>query len=244
MKINTFGDEKNPTILFLHGGGVGGWMWEEQVRYFQRDYFLLIPELPLSNSHFKIQHTAIELNKFIDENLENRKIILVGFSIGAQICISMIGNSLSKIQAAMINSPLVVPINNRLMDISLKYSYPLTRSRLFAKLQASSMGIPEHLFNTYFEESLLLSKDAFLNMMKENMCFEVPNSFYETKIPLLYTIGSKEQKIVKQSFERLKNNSLNANGFIFEKVAHNSPFKASAQFNQILEKWLIEVQAK
>lgn len=244
MKINTYGDEKNPPILFLHGGGVGGWMWEEQVRYFQRDYFLLIPKLPLSNPHFKIQHTAEELIKFINENIKNRKVILVGFSIGAQISIEMIGNNSSKIQAAMINSPLVIPINNRWMDISLKYSYPLTRSRLFAKLQASSMGIPDHLFDTYFEESMQLSKDAFLNMMKENMSFKVPNSFYETKIPLLYTIGSKEQKIVKQSFNQLKSKSLNVNGFIFEKVAHNAPFKASAQFNQVLEKWLIEVQTK
>ncbi len=103
------------------------------------------------------------------------------------------------------------------------------------------MAVPKKHFNTYFEESLKFSKDAFLNMMKENMSFRVPNSFYETKIPILFTIGSHEQKIVKQSLEQLKSNTLNATDYIFEKVAHNAPFKSASEFNRILEKWLNEV---
>lgn len=244
MNIKSFGDKNNPAILLLHGGGVGGWMWEEQVQYFQQDFYLIVPELPLNDPHFKIQDTAIELNKMVDKHIGNRKTILVGFSIGAQISIAMIGNSPSKFHAAMINSALVVPIQNRLMDVTLNYSYPLTKSRLFAKLQARSMGLPKQLFNIYFEETLQLSKDAFLNMMKENMSFQVPDSFYEAKIPLLFTIGSKEQKIVKQSFELLKSKSQNADGHVFENVSHNAPFKAATQFNQVLKQWSNEVLYK
>ena len=241
MKINTYGDQKNPIILFLHGGGVGGWMWEEQIQYFEKNYYLLVPELPLSNPQFTINKTALELNQILYDYIENRKVILVGFSIGAQISIEMLGNDPKIFSTAMINSALTIPIQNRFMDVTLKSSYPLTKSRLFAKVQASSMGVPEKYFNTYFEESLKFSKEAFLNMMKENMSFHVPASFHEIEFPILFTMGSKEQNIVKQSFEKLINNSLNSTGHVFEKVAHNAPFKVASEFNIVLENWLKEV---
>ena len=35
-----------PTIIFLHGGGLGGWMWRYQVRAFEKQYHCLVPDLP------------------------------------------------------------------------------------------------------------------------------------------------------------------------------------------------------
>ena len=153
----------------------------------------------------------------------------------------MVGNSPSQYNAAMINSALTIPIQNKVMDSTLKYSYPLTRSRMFAKLQAKSMAVPKRHFNTYYEQPLELTKEAFLNMMKENMSFQVPKTFFETKIPILFTIGSKEQKIVRQSFEILNTNTEKSRSYIFEKVGHNAPFIAANEFNRVLEKWLEEV---
>ena len=241
MIFNAYGNQENPIILFLHGGGVGGWMWEEQVKYFEKNYYLLVPELPLSNPQFTIRETALEINQILANRIEKQKVILVGFSIGAQISIAMIGNNPNIFSAALINSALTIPIYNRFMDVTLKYSYPLTKSRLFAKVQVGSMGVPDKYFNTYFEQSLNFTKEAFLNMMKENMNFHIPATFYEARIPLLFTIGSKEQKIVKQSYEKLLNNTLNSTGHVFEKVAHNAPFKVSSEFNRVLENWTKEI---
>ncbi|WP_449443643.1 alpha/beta fold hydrolase [Ureibacillus acetophenoni] len=239
--MEPYGDTKKPCLLFLHGGGVGGWMWEEQIQYFKKDYFILVPELPLTDPHFSIQQTALELNEQMREFYGNHKVTLVGFSIGAQISLAMVGNSPSQYNAAMINSALAIPIQNKVMDSTLKYSYPLTRSRMFAKLQAKSMAFPKRHFNTYYEQSLEFTKEAFLNMMKENMSFQVPKTFFETKIPILFTIGSKEQKIVRQSFEILNTNTENSRSYIFENVGHNAPFIAANEFNRVLEKWLEEV---
>jgi pimeloyl-ACP methyl ester carboxylesterase len=40
------GPDNAPTICFLHGGGVGGWMWRPQVEALQDTYHCLIPDLP------------------------------------------------------------------------------------------------------------------------------------------------------------------------------------------------------
>ncbi len=241
MNIETYGNPNNPVILFLHGGGVGGWMWEDQIQFFKKEYFVIVPELTLVNPQFNIHETALALNQMIAKSYSNRKVVVVGFSIGAQIALAMIGKSPHQYNAAMINSALVIPTKSLFLDILLSWSFPLTKSRLFARLQASSMAVPKKYFNRYFEESLNFTKPAFLNMMTENMRFQVSNQLLETTMPILYTIGNNETKIVKRSLKFLKENSKNASIHIFNKVGHNAPFKASFEFNQLLQQWLKEV---
>ncbi|PID21356.1 hypothetical protein CSV61_08975 [Sporosarcina sp. P3] len=45
INFNLYGDRKQPLLVFLHGGGVSSWMWNEQVKYF-KDYKCLVPDLP------------------------------------------------------------------------------------------------------------------------------------------------------------------------------------------------------
>ena len=40
------GPETARTIVFLHGGGVGGWMWRKVVAALQADFHCLVPDLP------------------------------------------------------------------------------------------------------------------------------------------------------------------------------------------------------
>ena len=34
------------TLVFLHGGGGAGWMWQPQIEVLKNDYHLLVPDLP------------------------------------------------------------------------------------------------------------------------------------------------------------------------------------------------------
>ena len=46
MSYEIYGPEKAPTILFLHGGGISGWMWHNQVEALSADYRCIVPDLP------------------------------------------------------------------------------------------------------------------------------------------------------------------------------------------------------
>ena len=46
LYTSVHGDPSHPTILFLHGGGGAGWMWQPQVEALKEDYYLLVPDLP------------------------------------------------------------------------------------------------------------------------------------------------------------------------------------------------------
>ncbi len=56
------GDTSGPLIVFIHGGGVSGWMWKKQLEYFT-NYHCLVPDLPghgnsVNSTTFNI-HTSV-----------------------------------------------------------------------------------------------------------------------------------------------------------------------------------------
>jgi len=93
MHYKESGDLHKPLILLIHGGGVGGWMWDKQVQYFS-DYHCVVPELidneANNTSDFTIYDSAKKLLSLIEEKAKNKRVIVVGFSLGAQIVIQMI----------------------------------------------------------------------------------------------------------------------------------------------------------
>lgn len=38
MQFKTYGNKKNPVILFLHGGGLSWWSWQQEIDCFQKEY--------------------------------------------------------------------------------------------------------------------------------------------------------------------------------------------------------------
>jgi pimeloyl-ACP methyl ester carboxylesterase len=46
MHVASFGPDRAPRLLLLHGGGVAGWMWKSLRHRLESDYQLLIPDLP------------------------------------------------------------------------------------------------------------------------------------------------------------------------------------------------------
>ncbi|MFJ6211709.1 alpha/beta fold hydrolase [Lysinibacillus sp. NPDC092081] len=93
MHYKEYGDLHKPLILLIHGGGVGGWMWDKQVLYFS-DYHCVVPELidneANNTSDFSIEDSAKKLLSIIEEKAKNKRVIVVGFSLGAQIATQMV----------------------------------------------------------------------------------------------------------------------------------------------------------
>lgn len=65
MQYKEYGDANNPFMMFIHGGGVGGWMWDQQVRHFSH-YHCVIPEL-MTHNPFSIEQSAKELLLLIEK---------------------------------------------------------------------------------------------------------------------------------------------------------------------------------
>lgn len=243
MNVKETGPKQAPLIVFIHGGGVSGWMWDKQVEYFSSNYHILVPDLPGHGSgqaeHFSIQSAAQHLNELIKEKKTNQAVIVIGFSLGAQVLIAMLSKEPDLMDYAMINSALVKPISfaNALIK-SMIPAFPLVRNKTFSTIQAKSMYISKTDHDKYFQDSRKMKKDVFVRVMQENMSFTIPDGYKNASSNILVTVGEKERKVMKDSMKELVESNPQAKGHVIPQIGHGFSLANPSAFNGMIEEWL------
>lgn len=246
LAYQEYGDKNAPLIVFLHGGGVSSWMWDKQIQYFS-DYHCITVDLPehgasKSTESFAIQLSAEKVNELIGKKANGKKVIVVGFSLGAQITIQMLSINPDLIDYAFINSALVRSnlFLRKMIKPSIKLTFPLVKNKYFSKLQAKTLYINEEYFATYYEESKQMKLDTLIRILEENMSFVIPNGFKKAEGKILVTVGEKEKAVMKKSAIDIVSNNSNCTGIIIPNAGHGISLLNPDFFNQMIEKWIQE----
>lgn len=246
LAYQEYGNKTAPLIVFLHGGGVSSWMWDNQIKYF-RDYHCITIDLPEQGAskcteNFAIQSSAEKVNELIGKTANGKKVIVVGFSLGAQIIIQMLSINSDLIDYAFINSALVRPnlFLRKMIKPSIKLTFPLVKNKYFSKLQAKTLYINEDYFDTYYKESSQMKLDTLIRILEENMSFEIPKGFQKAESKILVTVGEKENTVMKKSAIDLVSNNSNCTGIIIPNTGHGISLMNPDFFNQMIEKWIQE----
>lgn len=241
-----YGDKSGPLMLFLHGGGVSGWMWDKQVKYFT-DFHCVVPDLlkqdkKMGFEEFSIGNSAEQLLMLIEKKAKGKKVIIIGFSLGAQVAIQMVSKKPHLIDYAIINSALVrpIPFSSYFISSSVKLTFPLIKNKLFSKVQAKTLYIGKDYFEKYYEESSNMRRDTLISVLKENMAFELPGNFSQAKGKILVTVGDKERAIMKKSAADIVKKNPNCKGVILPGIGHGVSLAEPQFFNQMVEKWIID----
>lgn len=246
IQFEEFGPLEAPLLVFIHGGGVSGWMWEEQIKFFQ-DYHCIVPTLPAHGGQkggipFSIRGSAKLVNDLIIEKANGQNVNVVCFSIGAQVLVEMLSLQPTLIDKAMINSALTRPITlpKSILGVTLKLTYPLIRQKVFAKMQAKALCIPPNLFDRYYEESCFITVEGLTRVLDENMSFKIPETFSTVKSKMLVTVGEWERGIMKKSAHDLVMCNTNCAKIVWPDIGHGISLKDPRLFNDILSKWLLD----
>ncbi len=230
--------------MFLHGGGVSGWMWKNQINDFQH-FHCLVPDLPEQGGSrecglFSINGSAHLLLETLEKKAKGKKVILIGFSLGAQIVVQMISMKPELIDYAMINSALVRPIlfSKMYLKFFLNLSYPLIKNKTFSSIQAKTLFIHHDDFPIYYKESCEMEKETLMRILKENMSYTIPNQFQYANVNILVTVGEKENSIMKKSaYDLVLANQL-CQGIVIKNVGHGISLANPTLFREIIENWL------
>jgi pimeloyl-ACP methyl ester carboxylesterase len=247
MEYKEYGSDNSEMLVFLHGGGVGGWMWNNQVRFFSSKYHCLVPEIVAMNKsysdHFTIEEAADEVIQLIKSIGKQKQVYIIGFSLGAQIAVSAISKEPTMFKAAMINSALVKPVPfAKLLIKAMLPTLPLTRNRTFSDIQAKSMYIEKEYLETYYLSNKGINSRLFADIMTENMIYTIPTAFSESSSKILLTIGEEEIRSMKASLKDLSQANHTARTFIVPNIGHGFPLAAPELFNETLEQFLLNTE--
>ncbi|RDU36976.1 alpha/beta hydrolase [Neobacillus piezotolerans] len=246
LSYQEYGDKNAPLMVFLHGGGVSSWMWEKQIQYFS-NYHCITIDLPeqgesKNTENFSIRLSAEKVNDLIEKIADGKKVIVIGFSLGAQVAIQMLSINPNLIHYAIINSALVRHNSffKKMIGPSIKLFFPLVKNKSFSKLQAKTLYIDDEYFETYYKESSQMKSDTLIRILEENMSFEIPNGFNKATGKILVTVGEKEKSVMKKSASDIVSSNSNCTGIMISNVGHGISFVNPDFFNQMVEKWIQE----
>jgi pimeloyl-ACP methyl ester carboxylesterase len=211
LACDEFGPATAPTILFLHGGGGGRWMWQPQVERLQ-DYHLLVPDLPGHGDSAPIRLTSIEdcadrIAGLIKERAHGSKAHVVGLSLGAQVAVYLLAQATQLVDHAVISSALLKPMAMQWLYHPgfLRFLFntsvaPFRNSRWWARVNMKySGGIPDDYFPQFFEIFRKMSADQFVDMTRISLNNRIPVGLAQVRNPTLVLCGEKEYREMKAS---------------------------------------------
>lgn len=246
MYVQETGSANSPSIVFLHGAGLSGWMWDRQVQYFS-DYHCLVPDLPEQGKSaevkpFTIRDCAEQVAQLIKTRAHLGKAHVVGLSLGAQVGIELLRICPEIIDHAVINSALVrkIPWAYYLAHPMANLLLPLSRSRMFAKLQAQAIKLPDQYFESYFSASKAISRDTVARIIQENTNFGLPSGLEQNQVPALILVGQKEVRIMRESAQDLVKVLPANSGYTILGIGHTFNFEAPELFNTIVRAWITD----
>lgn len=237
------GNTEASLLVFLHGGGVSGWMWKKQIEYFN-DYHCLVPDLPghglSSCTDFSIHNCAEEILNLMLTKAQGKKVVLIGFSLGAQVAMEILSMNPEIVDYSIINSALVRPdpLTMKMIQPAIRLTYRLTKNRTFSKLQAKQLYISEEMFETYYKETSNMDMNLLIQVLEENMSFRIPTDFSKSTSKILITVGEKEKKMMRKSLLDIVDNTRNCKGIIIPNVGHGVSLARPDLFNKIVEAWI------
>jgi pimeloyl-ACP methyl ester carboxylesterase len=198
-------------MVFLHGGGGAGWMWQPQVEGLG-EYHCLVPDLPehgqsVNEKPFTIQGSAGRIAELIRTRAHGGKAHVVGLSEGAQITVALLATAPEVIDHAILSSALVRPIpGGGLMTpglIALSYRWsvpPFKNNEWWVRLNMKyAAGVPDAYYPQFSQTFRELTESGFTNAIIENQRFRLPQGLDRVKVPTLMVVGKHEYAAMKHS---------------------------------------------
>jgi pimeloyl-ACP methyl ester carboxylesterase len=257
LSFQNYGPEDAPALVFLHAGGVSGWMWKNQVEYFKTKYHCLVPDLPEQGESqnvgpFSVEFAADRVAEFI-RSQANGKATVIGLSEGAQVSVALLAQAPEVVERAFISSAILHPIPGALMYTEglFRTSYrwfmaPFKNNDWWIRLNMRySAGIGDEYFPEFKRSFQETSEGGFTHLMTCAMQFRMPAGLEKAGMPVLVVVGKLEYKQMIQSGLDLIHTLPNARGVMVSlgegsslAKEHNWALSAPQLFNDSLNAWL------
>lgn len=245
LYVKETGPTNAPTIVFLHGGGISGWMWEPQLEQLQ-DYHCLIPDLPehgqsVNLKPFSMQDAVARVSELIRRRAHGRCAHVIGLSLGGQIAVALLATAPEIVDHAIVSGTLVRPIPGlSLVNAMVKLYLPVKDLDFMIRANMQPLGLPEKYFAHMKEDTRLMTADGLARVFTENMRFRLPASLNRANVPTLVMAGQVEYGIMRKSACDLVKTMPKAQAYLAPKVGHAWNIQNPTLFNRVVRAWITD----
>ncbi len=248
LHVTESGPPSAPSLVLLHGGGVGGWMWEQHVAGLQADYHCLVPDLPEHGQStdaglFSILDAARAVAELIHTRAHGGQAHLAGLSLGGQVGVALLGLTPQLVDRAVFSGvlarrPGAALFGAGLIGPLLRLYAPFKNQPALIRANQRSLAVPEAYAAQFAAATRAASTATLGRIFAANLAFEIPPGLSRRRQPTLLLVGEKEPSLVKRSTRALSGAMLGGTALMLPGAVHNWPLIQPDRFVTILRAWL------
>lgn len=246
LYVNESGAAGAPSVVFLHGAGTSGWIWQEQARALGDSFHCLNVDLPghgksSAVAWVSLADTAQQVAAIIRERATQRKAHLVGISLGGYVGLHLLAQHTPLITRAVFSGVTGAPLPNKtLLLFQMRLMSYLMKMNWFIDMQAKLLHIPADSMPAYVESIRAMSRKAFLAVADEIFDYHLPQELANAHTPTLIVAGGAEVPAILRSIPQIVGALPNAQGRIAPGLHHGWIGEDPYLFNAMLCAWLTD----
>ena len=241
LSYKTIGQPENPSILFLHAGGLSGKMWNEVTKLLEEHYYCIVPDVPGHGESNSI--TPLTADKFVEELdpllSKYGPVHIVGLSMGGILTQKLLEASPDYIRSVIItgSSLQLSSFTVALINMFVSLTYTFMSSKKITKLLMKGFNVPSkytHDIELDMEKVTSSTMRQMYGLMKE---IRVPTN---STHPLLILAGEREVALVRNNARKLMAALPNSKGALVPGLNHAWSYENPQLFAEVVRSWIEE----
>lgn len=239
-----YGDDANPVIMLLHGTNFVH-CFSKQCDFLSKNYLVILPHLPgfgrncdaAFSTDFAVEQVA-ELAASI-----GRPVALVGFSLGAQLCLPLLCRHGELFDRAMMISPWLIKDNADIEKMMKQQSdnEKSMRSGLISGLNSLTAGLDKDERKEHAEFCKNVSMKSILASIDNGILLSDYPEYAQIDKPLAAVCGIKEPTDTRKSVRALAQQNPRCAYDMWDGAGHNIPTKFAPRLNKAIVDFMKKV---
>jgi pimeloyl-ACP methyl ester carboxylesterase len=228
-------------LVFLHGGNVGNWVWDAQVKAFA-DYRIFTPHLPgfgarVGEDWSGMDSAADDVAAFVAEELEEGGVHLVGISLGGAVALRVMARHPELVKTAMVSGVAARGIDRATQGLA-QMQIRLWGKEWFWRFQAGAFGLPPDERRLITDHGLSIRASNGRAISAEVTEGGVPETLDDYHGPALIVAGAKEPPVIRRSFPLLAAPLPQAVFRVAPGLHHQWGIEDPLLFNAVVRAWI------
>jgi len=230
MEILEFGNKENKKIILIHGFQSPYQVWDEYVKYYERDYHIIVPILPGHNPKKKdefisFKECAKEIENYFISNYGNDVYAILGMSMGGVLTATIWENKKLNIENVIFDGSPLVPFNNFIKKFMIGFYINITHKSKQRDKKTLEQAVNSIITRDKLEALLQvldnMSDTTVINYINNIGNFKLSNNEDIKNTKIYYYHGTKvNEMLAKKTAKYIKKYYPNSNIICFRGKGH------------------------
>jgi len=241
LSFTEFHTDRPTSIVWLHGAGITGWMWDKQVADITEHHSIVVDLPGHGASHgihwVSLDETADLVADVIRTRAHGEKAVIVGLSMGGDIALRLLARHPELVRCAVLTGMVAKPIGGAILWMQRAFA-PLASRPFFHRASAASMKLSPERTAEYLATMPPLRTEDYRAIVTEIFRGVSLDGLETVTVPTLAMAGAKEPKAARDSTAIIAHRMPGATARIEPGVGHTWNIEAPGRFTATVRDWI------